>query len=257
MSYTKESRADEWRRGFATTLLMGPPGAGKTTALLTWPRPLHVIVVPTELGASSIRGDEAAGVHVYRWGYDPTKPLSYKDAWAELQAITNEVMQGKHGEVATLALDGAHRAYYVMQKAMGYDASTDPKAFSGYHEEATKFFTRILACPIAHRVMTVYDGAEPVEVGSKVTSLFPDFPGQFAKKVLGLFGVVFHAEKAPGVKPRYFWRTRPDGRVGGVVTHLPPDIAARFPAEIDIVMDEHGVLTGGWHTIERILADLG
>lgn len=254
MAFRRESRLDEWKRGFATALLMGPPGVGKTTALLTWPKPLHVIVAPTELGAASIQGDESKGVHVYRWEYDPAKPLNFKEAWADLQGVTQDVLTGKHGEARTIALDGTHRAYYVMQKAMGYVTGTDPRAFGDYHEEFTKFLTRILASPIAYKVATVYDGAEPVEAGSKLTSLYPALPGQFAKNVLGLFGVVFHAEKEQRAKTRYFWRTRPDGRVGGVIIHLPPRIAASFPPEIDVTIDEQGEVQGGWYTVEKLLA---
>jgi hypothetical protein len=129
-------------------------------------------------------------------------------------------------------------------KALGFTADVDPKAYVKYHEAFTNYMQMILQSSTPFVVASSYDGNEAVEAGSKVTQIFPDLPGKMAKQVMGMFPVVLHSDRSRvGEVEKFQWQLRATGKVQGVGMHLPADIKAKFPAEID----------QDWRKIEAII----
>ena len=237
----------EWKQTFRRVLINGAPLSGKTTSLRTWPAIRHIVVAPGELGFSSVIPSEET--KVYYWEFDPaTTVVQYKRIWAELQVLIQEIVGGKYGPVTTLALDGLHKIYYVIQKAHGFTPTTDGKAYTEYHEKFTELMVNVLGSNIPYVVATCYDGQEPIELGSSVTQIFPDLPGKMAKGVLGMFPVVLHSERTDeSNKQRFVWRLRPQGKIKAVGLHLPPEISEKFPAE----------MAQDWREVEKIVDTIG
>lgn len=240
----EEVDLDAWRTTFRRLLLNGPPLTGKTTSLLTFPAKRHLVIAPGEMGHSSVREDE--NTKVYYWEFDPAASnVQYGRVWAQLQKLVLAILSGNFGEVNTFGMDGLHKVYYLIMKANGFTSNTDPKEYVKYHEAFTNFLGPILGSSIPYVVATSYDGQEAVEVGSKVTAIFPDLPGKMAKQVMGMFPVVFHTERrGDGAQEKYIWQLRSTGKVQGVGMHLPQEIKKLFPAELD----------QDWRKVEEILA---
>jgi hypothetical protein len=235
---------DAWKNTFRRLLVNGPPLSGKSTSFLTFPPKRHIIVAPGELGHSSLRED--GDTKLYYWQFDPgVSNMQYLKTWINVQKITNDVISGKFGEVTTFAFDGLHKLYYLIMKAKGYTVDSDPRDYVKYHEEFSKYMHLILGSKIPYVVASSYDGVEAVETGSKITAIFPDLPGKMAKQVMGMFPVVFHAERSgEGDKEKFIWRLRATGKVQAVGMHLPADLKLNFPAEID----------QDWRKVEEILS---
>lgn len=235
---------DSWKSTFRRVLLNGPPLSGKTTSFLTFPAKRHIIVAPGELGHSSLREDE--NTKLYYWEFDPAvSNIQYLKTWVNVQKITHSIIAGEYGEVTTFAFDGLHKLYYLIMKAKGYTVDSDPREYVKYHEEFSKYMHLILGSKIPYVVASAYDGAEAIEAGSKITAIFPDLPGKMSKQVMGMFPVVFHTERSgEGDKEKYTWRLRATGKVQAAGMHLPTDLKAKFPAELD----------QNWAEVERILS---
>lgn len=229
----EEIDLDGWKNTFRRVLVNGPPLSGKTTSFLTFPPKRHIFIAPGELGHSSVREDETT--KLYYWEFDPNSTnVQYMRTWVYVQRLTQEILAGKHGEVTTFCIDGLHKLYYVIMKAMGFTSNSDPKEYVKYHEAFANYMHFVLGGPTPFVVASSYDGNEAVEAGSKVTQIFPDLPGKMAKQVMGMFPVVLHSERNGELeKERFTWRLRASGKIQGVGMHLPIEIKKRFPAEID------------------------
>lgn len=227
-----EADLDSWRSTFRRVLLNGPPLSGKTTSMKTFPAPRHILVAPGELGHSSLQED--ADTKLYYWECDPNGTnVQYLRMWTYLQQLTMDIINGKHGEITTLGIDGLHKLYNVVMMAKGWTPDSDPKEYVKYHAEFEKFVNMTLTSPVSFVVATCYDGNEALEAGSKVTQIFPALPGKQAKQIMGSFPVVFHAERVgDGEKEKFIWRVRSTGKIQGAGLHVPESIRNRFPDEL-------------------------
>lgn len=234
---------DAWKNTFRRVLINGAPLSGKTTSFKTFPPKRHLLIAPGELGHSSIQEDE--DTKLYYWEFDPLAPnLQFSRLWIYVQKLTQEILQGKHGEVTTFGVDGLHKLYYVIMKAKGFTVDSDPKEYVKYHETFTTYMQSIIQSTTPFVVATSYDGNEALEAGSKITQIFPDLPGKMAKQIMGMFPVVLHSERAgEGTTERFIWRLRASGKVQGVGLHVPSEIRAKFPPEVE----------QDWRKIEAII----
>lgn len=227
-----ETDVDQWVSDASRILLNGPPLTGKTTSLLTFPRPCHILIAPTEMGASSIRDNPKAGVHVYKFQFKAAEVLKYQTIWRGVQETTQMILDGSHGKVNTFCIDGLHRLYYFIQKALGYTASTDSKEYSRYHETFVNFLLPILSSDVPTVVATSYDGTEMVEdsAGKGIATIYPGLPGRMAKEIMGYFPLVFHSETfRTGKGEEYRWQLRAKDKVRGAGAHFPADVRDVFP----------------------------
>lgn len=222
-----------WLKSYRRVLLNGAPLRGKTTSLKTFPKPIHIIVAPGEMGYSSLFPDPPH-LNLYYWEFDTASPIiAWAKVWVEFKILCTDILNGKYGSVETLAIDGLHKLYYVIQKAHGYTQDSEAREYSRYHEVFTNQMSVILGSSIPYVVATVYDGPEATEPGSKVTQVFPQLPGRMAKDIMGLFPCVFHAELRVDEKGSiYSWRLQPSVKMQAAGFHLPKEITSTFPAEL-------------------------
>lgn len=230
-----ESGFDTWVENCSRVMLHGPPISGKTTSLMSFPAPRHILVAPREQGASSIREDK--GTRIYTFKFPTTKDATrYQSLWRAVQEYTTEIIEGNYGEVETFAIDGLHKLYYLVQKSLGYTASSDSREFGRYHETFLNYLDPILSSNIPHVVATCYDGQEIIDDGDSIGTdkkkmgVWPGLPGRMAKEIMGSFPLVFHTERIRnGKNIEYRWQFRAGEKVQGVGGHFPREIADAFP----------------------------
>ena len=233
-------------------LISGPPNSFKTTSLLTWPRPIHIISCPGEKGWETIPvGVE--GVHSYVWEIeDPTKVTS-ASVVAEVDKLILDILTGKKGPVTTLALDGLHKLYdwdykqarMELEDAQLSDDMKDIRAYGNAQGGAYKHFLdrlhKMLASTVPYVVCTVWEDPEKDDPQDKSKNapmhVFPALPGKIAKRIVGEFSTVVYAEVSSPVadlkgEVKGTWQIRPGGKVWGVGVKAPLDIAVKLPKSI-------------------------
>lgn len=236
-----ESTPDEWRKRLSRVVLSGSPNSRKTTSLATWPGRTAVISYPGEKGYAAMPGKAADGTELKSWLW--TVPEAGEVAWGtvvtEVKTLTAEILNGKYGEFQTFAGDGLHKLYAAFladatggasAKGQGFEA----KLYSNAHARFFDYVDMVFRSKIPHVVFTVWDGAEKDDPDDKSVNaskhVFPDLPGQAAKKIMGEASIVLHATK--NAKGDFCWYTQPTGKVWGAGMKLPAGIAGKIPAEV-------------------------
>ena len=235
-------------------LISGPPNTLKTTSLLTWPRPLHIIFYPGEKGHETVT-DGMEGVKKYVWEFEDPSKTSPASVVREIERLTSDIVIGKHGEVATLAGDGLHKLYgwyYAKcfadllasaETRKGWDGDDDKlrgRAYGQAHDEFSLYLTKTLATKVPYMAMTVWEGRQkdnPEDLAKNApTHIFPDLPGQMANRIVGEFSVVLYSEVSPIAdlkgQLKGQWQIRPGGKVWGVGVKVSPEIAQSLPAKL-------------------------
>lgn len=228
-------------------LVFGPPNSFKTTSLLTWPRPLHVVNSPGEKGFDTL-ANPPDDVHPYRWISEKNE-----DALAQFQAVEKlvfEVLSGAHGPVATFGFEGLHKLYAVILDvvtggAFGAGEEFDAKLYARAHELFSHFITRAQAAPTPFQVYTAWDGreADSPELAKTMRSAapahtYPELPGKMAKRIMGEFSYVLYAESnfekmtETGVQAKGTWQLLPHGKVWGAAIKAPVSVVQRLPLTI-------------------------
>lgn len=213
-------------------LVNGPPGSGKTTSFHTIPGRKAIIVVPGELGFTSIEPGESVVPFIL------DKPAGFQLDLAELEKIIKSIARGEHGKFDAICLDGIHKAFYLIQKAAGYTMDTDPKEFVRYHEKFAGLLDLIAQAPIEWRVVSCYDGPEIVDTTvdkkSQVVKNYPGLPGKQAKDIMGRFPLVLHSFVfGSGKDAKYQWHLQGTSSVGGALIHLPRTVVSKLPAVME------------------------
>jgi hypothetical protein len=244
----KKLGTEEWKRLFSRALVSGPPNSWKTTSLKTWPRPTHVLFFPGEKGASSL--DHAPDLHGYTFEVDPATPMSARKVVKLVQTTTVEILSGKHGPIQTFAGDGLHKLYGIIHQAnldeliSTYPSSDEDKlrgrAFGLAHEEFTSYLTLVCNSAVPRVVFTIWDGSTKDNAKDKSqdasSHIWPDLPGEMAKKIIGEVGAALYAvpgrEVAPGKFSPGTWQTRRSGAVWGVGIKAPLSVVSRIPTAI-------------------------
>lgn len=235
---------ETWKKKRSRVLLAGEPGARKTTSLLTWPRPLHVLIMPGEKGGASIIPDPANGVYVYAFEEEhPDKKTPSAMVVMEVKKWTGEILAGKHGPVMSFAVDGLHKLSDYMM-----DAATAGKFLNGEEFEPTlwglgrrdilNYVSLVQHSPVENIVFTCWAGPERdrPDKSCKTSHIWPDLPGQLAKKALGEFTAVLYASIRPHPKdPQQMigvWQLQPDDIVWGCGVKCPVEVARTLPRYI-------------------------
>lgn len=248
---------DQWKKAVRRVLNIGPPNSRKTSALKTWPRPMHVIVAPGEKGSASIELED--GVKAWVWEQDSDVDAAV--VWASVQKLTREIISGAHGPCTTLAVDGLHKLYgyiYEMKLAGLVDAfpgsdqdKLGGRAYGLAHKEFLNYLTLVNQSNVPYAVFTCWSAKEKdnPEAKKSAVHIWPDLPGQVAQWVLGEFSVVLYSEVGTampdGTAPSQ-WQLRPMGIVAGVGVKAPLAIAKLIPA----------TCPQDWRVLERILLGL-
>lgn len=226
-------------------LISGPPNSLKTTATMTWPAPRHHISYPGEKGSDTL-GHNTQEQTVWVWEHADPASISPHAVVREVERLTTEILAGKHGPCETFVGDGLHKLYgWYLARAwvdLGVDGD-DTKGGQAYgraHKDFSKYLDKVLQSHVPYVCMTVWEGRtkdDPEDRSKRPqTHIFPDLPGEMAKRVVGEFSVVLYAEcdpPDPQGRTRARWQVRPAGKVWGVGAKLPPDLAAKLPNKIE------------------------
>lgn len=238
----------------ARMLIQGPPNSGKTEAVVrTWPRPLQIQVYPGEGGHATIpQGFEArsVGIAAHIPTLDPTLKITSGAVVQEVEALTFEILGGKHGPVESFCGDGMHKYYlYVLDMVSGgqlfrgenIGSDTDPYVSARIYNRAREHFRyyiqRINASPVKNVVFTCWDGreADKASQGFKgMMHIFPDLPGKAAKEIMGEFGVVVYSiiewgNRLPNKLAPAKWQLIPEGEVWGAAIKAPSEVIKHLP----------------------------
>jgi len=237
----KPLTADAWKQGLRRVLIVGPPNSRKTTSLFTWPGPWGYMGYPGEKGFASVPvGLE--GLTALVWESDIATKTSPSALVKEIETATFELIA--KGNIRTFLGDGVHKLYgaYLNEASNGaYFAGDefDAKCYGRSHESFLNYLNRVLSSKIEYAAFTCWDGkeADNPDAGSKGTShIYPDLPGQMAKRIMGEFSVVLHASvpaPVPGQPQNATWQLQPGGKVWGAGVKVPPHIAKLIPQKVE------------------------
>ena len=233
--------------------ISGPPNSFKTTSLLTWPRPIHIISYPGEKGWETIPvGIE--GVHSYVWEIEDPSKVTSASVVAEVEKLTLEILVGKRGPITTFAGDGIHKLYDWYYKRARVeledvpnmtDDQKDIRAYGNPQSGAFKGFLdylhKVLGSTVPYVAMTMWEDPEKDDPADKSRTapmhVFPALPGKIAKRIVGEFSVMVYAEVTSPVADlkgdvKGTWQIRPGGKVWGVGVKAPLEIAKALPKNI-------------------------
>jgi hypothetical protein len=250
-----QSEEEQWKKDFRRVLINGGPHKGKTTSMLTFPAPRDIIIVPGELGHSSIVEDGDTSKYWWEINTQITRDKA-KHLISQLKSTILEILKKPDIENGTIGLDGIHVLVQLIYKSYGFpddEAMFGKESYGKGHGYVRNDFMDIIRSvslsKVGHFVASSYDGNEAISPDGKKTAIFPDLPGQLAKGVMGLFPAVFHAEtEGEGQDKRYYWRLQALGEIQGAGIHLPKSVRDAFPQrckadwkEIEGFMDKAAV----------------
>ncbi len=237
-----ETTPDEWRKRLSRVVVSGSPNSRKTTNLKTWPGRIAAISFPGEKGYAAMPTVSDAGIPIKSWLWqmpDASEVVKFGEVIKEVRQLTADIINGKHGEFDTFAGDGLHKLYacYLAEATFGASARGEvfePKLYSNSHAKFFDYVDLVFRSKIQHAVLTVWDGSEKDDADDKNKDapkhIFPDLPGQAAKKIMGEASIVLHSTK--NSKGEFMWLTQPNTKVWGAGLKLPAAVAAKIPAEV-------------------------
>lgn len=225
-------------------LISGPPNTLKTTATFTWPAHRQHVSYPGEKGFETIpRNDPSVTPWIWETE-DASKTLTPHTVVQAIETLTVEILAGKHGECTTFVGDGLHKLYtWYFERAwldLGQTEENVGRAYGAAHRAFSAYLNRVLQSRVPYVVMTVWEGRTKDDPESRdkraPTHIFPDLPGEMAKRIVGEFSVVLYSEADPPDpkgQVRARWQVRPAGKVWGVGAKLPPELALKLPNKIE------------------------
>lgn len=232
----------ELRQRQATrTLLYGPPGSWKTTAVVaTSIYPLHLISAPGESGWATIP-DNIPGLSAYIWEESPGDSVSAESMRREIEETTFKAIAGSNGPVKTLAFEGLHKLYDIYLNvatggSFGRGDDFEAQRYGRAHQMFMTFLRRLLSSPVEYLIATSWNAKEADQPGSKSAHEYPDLPGKLSRLVLGMFSVVVYSKvtfpTVSGGQPKGEWLLKPTNEVWGASVKIDPRLAAKLPATV-------------------------
>lgn len=165
-----------------------------------------------------------------------------------------QAMSAWKGKRWTLVLEGLHKLYgwhykarfldlqgsKAYQESGGDDEKISGRAYGAAHDSYQGWLHEIMSLPIPYVLGTIWEGKtkdDPDNIAKRAPShIFPDLPGEMAKRIVGEFTIVLYAEVGlpnPRGQIRGKWTVKPQGKIWGVGVHLPPEIAKKVPPTIE------------------------
>jgi hypothetical protein len=237
-------------------LISGPPNTLKTTSLLTWPEPNIIVSLPGEKGWETIPvGREGVIPVIWEFGDSPNQSAASVVSMVE-HTILGQIIPGKMGEFKTLSLDGIHKLYgWYYHKCLdellesagkrknwdGDEEKLRGAAYGRAHDEFGLFISRVSQNKsISYLAATVWEGKTKDDTDDQSKNatkhIFPDLPGEMARRIVGEFSVVCYSEVniVPDMNKNLEgkWQIRPGGKIWGVGAKVPAEIAITLPDKV-------------------------
>lgn len=238
---TRDGQTLRRRRG----LINGDPNCGKTTSLLTAPRPIAIMSYPGEKGYDSIPTDDPEIIPLI-WTQEKKQPSAL--IVKEVFDLSTEVVAGKFGKINTFAGDGLHKLIdYILDDvtdgAWLGGLEFEPKLYGLAYRALKEYLSRVCHTNIPVVLFTSWSEDEadrkkkPGEKATDVpTHVLPQLPGRLAKEIMGEFSVVVHQSigllTPKDSQPVRRWQTRPFGQVWGASLKGPQKIVDKIPTFI-------------------------
>jgi len=262
----KRLNNDLWRKMVRRVLLIGGPNTYKTTSIVqTFTRPLHILSYPGEKGTGVIPYDQP-DLTADIWEVDDFKKENVSALTIrEIEETTWEILampgletfagEGLH-KLASMYWNREYQKLLVSNEAAIAQGKTDRngqliseaiklQAYGNENYGATReilaYISKVCQSSVPNVVFTCWEGVEAGETGNaKLDSnqnphLFADLPGKLARKIVGEFGIVMYAEVGlpdPKGNTPSSWQIKKHGKVWGVGTKLPLEIAVKLPTKV-------------------------
>lgn len=257
------------------TLISGAPLTLKTTSSLTWPGGpdsdirgpgvgmIHVSL-PGEKGWETVPLKQTVpevtsegGLYQLLWEEeDVTKTSPHaiiREVETGIATAVGKALVAWKGHPWTLVLEGLHKMYgwhyharYAdLEGTDAFQKNPDPDKISGRayglaHDSYQGWVHKVCSWPIPYILGTIWEGKtkdDPSNLDKRApTHIFPDLPGEMAKRIVGEFTVVLYSEVSlpdPRGRQRGKWTVKPTGKIWGVGVHLPREIATTIPAVLE------------------------
>lgn len=255
------------------TLISGAPLTFKTASSLSWPggpewegpdRGMIHVSLPGEKGWETVPLQSTistitpeGGLLQLLWEEDDVTKTSphaiIRAVESRIATAVGEALKVWAGRKWTLVLEGMHKMYgwhyharfSDLQESASYKKDPDDDKISGRaygmaHDSYQGWIHQIASWPIPYILGTIWEGKtkdDPSNTSKGApTHIFPDLPGEMAKRIVGEFSIVMYSEVSlpdPRGRQRGKWTIKPQGKIWGVGVHLPKDIAASVPALIE------------------------
>jgi hypothetical protein len=198
------------------------------------------------------------GIHQLLWEEEDVEKTSphavLKQVDKGIKDAVAQAMVAWKGSRWTLVLEGLHKLYGWHYKARmidlqgtksyaesgGDDEKIGGRAYGLAHDSYQGWLHEIMSLPIPYVLGTIWEGKtrdDLSDTSKKAPShIFPDLPGEMAKRIVGEFTIVLYSEVSlpdPRGRQRGKWTVKPQGKIWGVGVHLPPEIAMKVPATIE------------------------
>ena len=231
-------------------LCWGRPNTYKTTAIVeTAERPIQFLSLPGEKGHETIPAVEGISSHV--WEVDDLLSVSPSTVLREVETITAEIISGKHGLFATIAVEGLHKFYdYCYDDALagleledagrknptGTEGLRGP-AYGLSHKRVMRYLNKLSASTARNVIVTCWEADrkdDPKDRSKNApTHKAPALPGQLADAITGEYGASVRStlKRTPtGVSG--IWQILPDPQVQGCAVKVPREIALKLPSKM-------------------------
>ena len=219
--------------------IMGAPNHGKTRSLRTLPTPCCIVSMPGEGGHATLPVG-IDGFTVFQW---QDTNLNLPDSWAtirnEVKKTLTEILTGKHGPFASLALDGMHKYYGVHANVVSealYGKDFMKIDFRKVSPPANRAFFGDLALwkqyapPLFVMTYWVSFKAEDPSDEDSPQHMFPALSGKAGEQIVGeCDGTVYAHRQGTGPAARYVWGTQPTPKVWGIGIKGDPAIVDKIP----------------------------
>ena len=236
----KELSADAKTEFRYTLGIAGAPNMGKTRSLATLPTPCVIVSLPGEGGTKSLPYGKT-GFRIVEWE-EPNlaQPVSWKQMRDEVRQKVSEVLSGKYGPMASLALDGMHKYYAVCQnfvKAALYSEDdvikldyrkVSPPANDAFFKDLRLW--KQFAPPVLILTYWIgYKAEDPADEKSP-QHLFHALSGKAGEQIVGeTDGTIQAYADGTGKARKFWWRTTTTPEVWGVGLKGSPAIIDKIP----------------------------
>jgi hypothetical protein len=220
-------------------LLQGPPGSGKTTLALQFPRP-GIIDCDNNLGGATrwLRVNNPNQIPNIKYEIvnidEKNQLVDPRDRYARFTTLINKMVSDP--EVETIIIDSATYVSDYIQGNIQKQNSRKENEFqqsdwNAYLWGWKNLCTKLRSVPGKLFILTAHERPEKDEIEG-VIKYFIALPGQIQSVIGGLFSDVWHMEVVEGAtKHDYVIRTMPNSRY--ILKNSFPGMPTKLPAKWD------------------------